>query len=155
MPNCSHVYPATREAIIDFAQKGGRVVLLGDSLLYTPQGAPLEPLPDLPTITTFKNGFRDGDQARKALQPILKKAGVLPAIDIQFENGREYPTVEWKYATDADGNEMLFVLNLGYDPASVTLPEGWDDAYDLVACETPGGSFDLDSLEFRVLKKQK
>lgn len=155
VPNCSHVYPATRQAIIDFAQKGGQVVLLGDSLLYTPQGAPLEPMPDLPTITTFKNGFRDGDQARQALQPILKKAGVLPDIDIQFENGREYPTVEWKHATDADGNEMLFVLNLGYDPASVTMPKGWDDAYDLLACETPGGSFDLDSLEFRVLKKQQ
>lgn len=63
----------------------------------------LPPLPDLPGITHLK-GFADVNEARAALAPILKEEGVLPELTVEVDNGLPYPTVEWRRATDDNGN---------------------------------------------------
>ncbi|MGE9290987.1 MAG: sugar-binding protein [Puniceicoccales bacterium] len=152
VPNSSHVEKSTRKAIIDFASSGGQVILVGECLQYSPQGAPLPPIPDSPNITRL-NGFADVDEARASLIPYLEQANVLPEIEVAVENGLPYPTVEWRRATDNGGTPLLFLLNLGHDSAEITLPDDWDQAVDLVAVESAPASFTLESLQFRLLRK--
>ena len=154
VPNCSHVERSTRDAIEDFARAGGQVVLVGDSLLYSPQGESLTPVANLPTLSRL-NGFADSDQARLILMPILKKAGVLPAEKIHVDNGKAFPTVEWRTAVDPNGKQYLYLMNIGHDPAKVTLPSTWVGASDMLDGQVmPLTSF-LGSLQFRILQKSQ
>ncbi len=154
VPNSSHVERATRDAIEAFARHGGRVILVGDSLKYTPQGEPQPTLAKLSSIKHFK-GFSDVDQARTALLPLLESAGVLPNWGIKVDNGQAFPTVEWRSVTDASGNDILYVMNLGNESATVTLPKAWDDAVDLLDAQAMNAQFKLESLQFRLLKKNQ
>ncbi|MFG0249193.1 MAG: sugar-binding protein [Phycisphaeraceae bacterium JB051] len=152
VPNSSHVERATRDAVEAFARSGGRVILVGDCLKYTPQGEPQPTMVKLPTIKEFE-GFSNVDQARKALLPLLASARVLPNIGIKVDNGQAFPTVEWRTATDASGNDILYVMNMGHAPATVNLPKAWDGAVDLLDAQTMNPQFKLESLQFRLLKK--
>ncbi len=154
VPNCSHVERSTRDAIEDFARAGGKVVLVGDSLLYSPQGEPLAPIANLPTVGRL-DGFIDSDQARAILVPMLKESGVLPSESIQVENGKDFPTVEWRFAVDPNGENYLYVMNMGHEPAQITLPTSWNGAVDLLDGQTMAQSTTLNSLQFRMLKKKQ
>jgi hypothetical protein len=154
VPNSSHVERTTRDAIEAFARSGGRVVLVGESLKYTPQGEPQSALGKLPTIKHI-DGLKEVDQMRKELMPILKSAGVLPGMTVKVQNNQAFPTVEWRTATDADGRELLYVMNLGNEAATVNLPGDWQDAVDLLDAQKIKPRFELESLQFRLLKKNK
>lgn len=152
VPNSSHVDQATRDAIEAFTQAGGSVVLIGDSLTHTRHGAALNPLSNLPSVTRLP-GFADADQARVAMLPILKQADVLPSVRLQIDNGNAYPTVEWRRAVDDQGRTLLFVLNLGYEPAAITLPESLSNMVDQLDGQHYSKSFELGSLQFKLLRQ--
>ncbi|MDP0497202.1 MAG: sugar-binding protein [Verrucomicrobiota bacterium JB024] len=154
VPNASHVEPATRDAIEAYARKGGRVLLVGDCLKTNPQGVPLTPLPELPSVTAWPGGFTGPEQAHEALMPILREEKVLPSLDIRIENDLNFPTVEWRQTIAPDGSELIFVLNMGHGPATVTLPADWDQSIDQVTGQPVSSEFPLKSLEFRLLQKK-
>lgn len=150
--NSSHVNQATRDAIEVFARDGGRVVMIGDCLQFTPHGQPYQAMPSLKSIRQYA-GFKNADAARIMLKPVLRGAGILPKVQLKVINGLSFPTVEWRHAVDTQGRSLLFVLNLGHDQATITLPSDWQGATDLLDGQKMSKTFKLQSLAFRMLKK--
>jgi hypothetical protein len=151
VPNSSHVEKATRDAVAAHVSAGGAVILVGESLAYTPQGLPLPKLPDGDRCT-YLAGFRNADTARATLLPLLRKAGIGAPGTVLLDNGLSFPTVEWRMAVDNEGRHILFLLNLGHGAASVELTSEWEGAINLLDGRTVRQSFSLESLECLLLQ---
>lgn len=154
LPHASHTQRATRDAVVRFAKQGGEVLLVGESLRYTPQGLDHNAVPGLDTITAVP-GFADPDTARATLLPWLVQQGVGPTYQLKIDNAKPFPTVQWKRATDDAGRELVFILNIGHEPATVTLPAELGQPQDLLTHEITPASFTLDSLDFKLLHVQR
>jgi hypothetical protein len=153
IPNCSHVPKPTREALLRFAESGGRILMVGDSLLYTPQGADYPAFPELDTVANMA-AFASADEAREAVVPYLRALGVEAPNRPAIENGKPFPTVEWRCAKGPDGRDLMYLHNLGHDTAAVALPAGFRGATDLLTGVETGDEIELDSLEFVLLRSR-
>ncbi|MBN1557367.1 MAG: beta-galactosidase [Lentisphaerae bacterium] len=150
VPNSSHVAPATREAVQAFAKTGGRVLLVGRCFTHTPQGVAVAPFPEMEHVTRMR-GFATAEEARAAVVPYLRQAGVNAPHRPVVDNGLTFPTVEWRAAVDDAGRRYLFLLNMGHNPARVQVPDAFAGARDLLTGRDAAPELELGSLEFVLL----
>jgi hypothetical protein len=151
VPNSSHVEKATRDAVAAHVSAGGAVILVGESLAYTPRGLPLSPLPDGNRCMRLP-GFDDADAARSTLVPILRNADIRSAVPVETDNGQVFPTVHWSAGADENGRSFLFLINLGHGAASAELTAEWEGAVNRLDGRTVRSTFSLESLECLLLQ---
>ncbi|MBN1554747.1 MAG: beta-galactosidase trimerization domain-containing protein [Phycisphaerae bacterium] len=120
VPAASHVSDEVVEQVRQYAEQGGRVVLVGDCFTHDHRSVPRRGKLSGKGIQAIPAVADDAD-ARKQLAPRLTELKLRPPIQV-VSTPDDPPTVEWRYAHDKKtGRELLYLLNVGHDPVRVRL----------------------------------
>lgn len=144
VPEAKYVSPGVREAIAGMADKGTKVVLIGESSLsLTPHAKPLtDPTPITSQVLPA------GSVSRQQWDNILLEANIDTSIRMIGSNGLNSEPIEFRWVPYR-GRKLGYLVNLGISSEKVTLTrDGEAIPYrSLLSKEEFTGSRDLPAME--------
>lgn len=156
VPAASHVSDKVVEQVRQFAQQGGKVILVGECFTHDHRSRLRAEKLTGQGIHAIPAVANDAD-ARKQLAGWLDLLKLRPPVRVE-QTPNDPPTAEWRYARDAKtGRELLYLLNVGHDPVKVSLYRDNKPVtgVDLRTGQRIGPAWRMDSLQLHVLQLEK
>ncbi len=152
VPAVSHTSPQAAQAVAAFAQHGGKVLLVGPCFTHdrrNVRSATAITGDNVSKVSLFGNVAT----VRRQVSPLLPPGSAVQVI--APANSKGIQSVEWRAAWDEHNKQwLLYLLNIGYEPAAVTIQLDGKTAggIDALTGEAISSGHTLKSLELRVIR---
>lgn len=127
VPEAHNVSDATFDALVRFAQKGGKVLVHGRKALRCDDYGWPVPARDaaMAHFTVFEcSGTVDYD---RLIRRELAVCGEKPPVSVTGKDGKPLFGVQWRNAMTAAGEDVCYVLNLNRQPVEVCVGGKWTE----------------------------
>ncbi len=151
VPNAERMYQKTFDALVKFADNGGKVLVFGEKAMTKNEYGKVIPGRESGLAKFIRKDVSGPVQYAETLNALLDSLKIEPPLKITGPDGKIPFGVEYRTGKGKDGKDLLYILNLSRKPMEVSIPGKW---HDIIEDKDFPSRLTLRSLEFHLLRRK-
>ena len=151
VPNAERMTQKTFDALVKFADKGGKVLVFGEKAMTKNEYGKEIPERKSGLAKFIRKDVSGPVQYAATLNALLDSLNITHPLKITGPDGKLPFGVEYRTGKGKDGKELLYVLNLSRKPMKISIPGKW---HDIIEDKNFPSHLTLRSLGFHLLKRK-